>query len=884
MPRRADMPGPLAATKVAAPGLPEGSIMRPRLHARLDAGVEGPLTLVIGPAGSGKTVLLSSWAATREADPRIAWLSLDAADGSPRRFWAGVLQALRAAGVGEPIRSLEVPPREGSHAIVPALVAGLARRSEPVVLVLDDFHEVSHQVAGQLEPLLRHPSPALRLVIAARKDPPFRVGRMRLSDEVTELRAADLACTEEEAGALLETAGVRLSSSAIGRLWVRTEGWLAGLRLAAVSLHGHEASAAFLDEFTGEAAIVSDYLVAEVLARQPEEIRDFLLRTSICDTLDGDLADVLSGSGGGHATLAALARDGVFLAPVDRRAQWYRYHALFAEVLRAELRWRMPDQVRGLHARAAAWFAAQGDDPGAVRHAIAGEDWDLATRVAAERWLDLLLRNELETLDPLLRRIPAGRERDAELALALAAVHLERAEIAAAERQLATATANARRVPAGRRAHFALSLAAARLHLARLHGDVGDAAAAAEELLGLEGEAGVVGAELRSMALANVGISKLWTGDAAGAALDLERAARAADEADSPWLELVALAHLAVAATRAGDLRTGARRARDAVTIAERRGWTALSAAGLAYGVLLLEATHQYRLTDAAPLHDRAALALHGARERPARVCGAVPRARYLLTAGRVEDALDVARAGLEDADGWPLDQTVLSTLHELEGRALAALGERAVARETLEQALHDAPRSPQLMAALGRLQVADGEPEPARETVVPGLGAASGTASVPTAELWLVEALALDALADHQGAATALEQALDRIEPAGLLQVLVAQGGPMRPLLRRHLRTETAHHALVERALQALEDRTADHLPAIGPSEVLTDRERQVLRYLPTNLSNQQIAGELFVSLNTVKSHVKAIYRKLDVDGRGEAVRRARDLRLLAP
>jgi LuxR family maltose regulon positive regulatory protein len=266
------------------------------------------------------------------------------------------------------------------------------------------------------------------------------------------------------------------------------------------------------------------------------------------------------------------------------------------------------------------------------------------------------------------------------------------------------------------------------------------------------------------------------------------------------------------------------------------------------------------------------------------RVFGALPRARYLLTAGRAEDALDVTRAAIEDADGWPVDQAVRSSLHELEGQALTALGERAAARDVLEHALHESPRSPHVMAALGRLQVADGEPEAARETVVPGLGGAAGTFSVPTAELWLVEALALDALADHRSAATALEHALDLVEPAGLLQVVVSQGGAMRPLLRRHLHGETEHHALVERALLALEERTADHLPAIGPSEVLTDRERQVLRYLPTNLSNQQIAGELFVSLNTVKSHVKAIYRKLDVDGRGEAVRRARDLRLLAP
>ncbi len=531
----------------------------------------GPLTLVVASAGTGKTVMLSSWAASGRPPGPVAWVALDGGDSHPRRFWRLVLQALTAAGVSGPVESLEVPVRAPVEAFVPALLDALAECDPPVVLVLDDFHEVASTVAAAIETVLRHPAEGLKLVLASRVDPPLRLGRLRLAGGVMELHAAELACTVGEAGALLEGLAEPVGDDGVRRLWAHTEGWPAGLRLAGASLRTHPDGRRFIDEFTGEDTAVSDYLVSEVLARQPPELREFLLRTSVVDTLDGELAGVLSGRVDSREVLSRLERAGVPAAAVDDRGHWYRYHALFAEFLRARLRLELPGEVPDLHARAAEVFAARGHNALALRHAVEGRLWPLAARLVADRGVRMILRGSIETVAPMVASLPPEeQERHPELALGLAALLLERGDRADAEKALERALAVRDRL--GPSSQLMLTLV--RLQLARMDRDFPQVSALAEDLLDRSDVAPeAIAAELRSFALANVGISALWMGDLGVATRTLEQSLAAAHYAESDWPTMVASAYLALAADFIGDTEGMERRAAEAISIAQRRGW-----------------------------------------------------------------------------------------------------------------------------------------------------------------------------------------------------------------------------------------------------------------------------------------------------------------------
>src|SRR4051794_20679459 len=336
----------------ALASLPPALIARPRLVRRLESGVRGPLTLLAAPAGAGKTALIREWAARQSSLP-VAWLVVDEAEREPRRFWRGVLDSLAEAGVPSPAAH----PGEGADALIAVLERTLEALATPVVLVLDDLHEVDDSpVVAELDRLLRRPPVALRLVIATRADPRLRVGRMRLEGALTELRAADLAFTLAETGELLAASGIDVPADTVPRLWERTEGWAAGLRLAALAMRDHPDPERFVAEFAGVDSTVADYLLAEVLARRPAEQREFLLRISILDSVCGELADALTGRADGAGMLATLEREHALIAPSDGARIWHRVHPLFAELLRSELSYRSPEAVPGLHRRAAAWF------------------------------------------------------------------------------------------------------------------------------------------------------------------------------------------------------------------------------------------------------------------------------------------------------------------------------------------------------------------------------------------------------------------------------------------------------------------------------------------------------------------------------------------------
>jgi LuxR family maltose regulon positive regulatory protein len=879
--------GGLPATKFALPPEPAAIVSRPRLIDALDSGTSRPLTLLAAPPGAGKTALLAGWIAAGHAPGPVAWVSLDPADADRRRFWRAVLDAMSRAGVEGSVAALAAGADRPMHGMVDALAGALADREAPIVLVLDDLHEVGERVLADLDRLLRRPPPALRLVIATRADPPLHLGRLRLQDQMTELRAPDLAFTLDETAELLERSGVEMGDAHVRRLWEHTEGWVGALRLTVVSLRDHPAPERFVDDFAGDDRAISDYLLSEVLGNVSAGDRRLLLRTSIVDVLNGELADALTDGTDGHRRLTDLSRSGALVAPLDRRGEWYRLHGLFGELLRAEMRSEHADELPGLHRRAAWWLAEHGDDALALRHAVDGEAWDLASRLAGERWADLTIRGEIGVLRALVDRLPEERTvADPELALAAASAQLDRGDERGAARLLELAAAGADCVPAERRAQLDVSLSALELYMARLHGDLDPALASGRELAARGAlDAGSVEPSLRALALSNLGIAELWAGEYDAAQGRLETAYGAATDAGYDWLALIAVAHLALLAGLRDDYPRSARLAHDAIALAEARGWEGTWPAGAAYLALAGAELLADRVETAARALESAHEALATTRERALRAELALWRAGLLRVNGDREAALAVLTSGLEALSDRPIMPALRDALAVCEAGLRAELGEHDRAVRLLRGEDGSGPSSLYAATVLSQLQLGQGDAAVARATITqwkPQLESERSPASILG---WLTDSLALDALSDPDGAATSLEHALERAEPAGLRWAFLSFGRSLQPLLQQQLRRGTAHRALVGELLQALDHGNGHSAPRGRLMvEPLSPREQAVLRFLPTMMSNQEIAAELFVSVNTVKTHLKAIYRKLDVADRREAVRRARMLELLAP
>jgi LuxR family transcriptional regulator, maltose regulon positive regulatory protein len=393
----------LLATKLHLPSPQPGFVPRPRLLDRLDEGLARSLILVCAPAGSGKTALLADWA--RRTQRAVAWLSLDAGDNDPARFWRHAAAALDRArpGIAEQVTPLLGPPAPpSSEALLTALINELAAQpgEDDMLLVLDDYHVIdAAPVHASLTFLLAHLPPGLRLVLASRADPPLPLARLRARGQLAELRAADLRFTPEEAAALLlEAAGPGLPETAVVALAVRTEGWAAGLQLAALSLRGQADVAAFVATFSGSHRYVLDYLTEEVLERQPEQLREFLLETSVLERLSGELCDAVTGRSDGQAMLEAIEAAGLFLVPLDEVRGWWRYHQLFADLLRARLQQQQPDRLPALHRNAATWSEEHGLADDAVHHALAAGDNAWAARLIERHADAVFFRNERATV------------------------------------------------------------------------------------------------------------------------------------------------------------------------------------------------------------------------------------------------------------------------------------------------------------------------------------------------------------------------------------------------------------------------------------------------------------------------------------------------------
>ncbi len=844
---------------------------------RLEGGLSRPLTLVSAPAGWGKTTLLTQWRAGRRSSGPVAWPQLGPETDDRRVFWRTVCAAAAAAEPG--LAGLEVPPRGSLQDFLPGALETLDRIDQPLVVVLDDFQVVrSPGVASDIDWLLEKAPPKLRLLISTRSDPPLRLERLRLGGQMTELRAADLAFTQPESEQLLGE--LALSGEDLGRLWRRTEGWVGGLRLAQLSLERRDDRHAFVMSFTGDDRAVSDYLMSEVVERQPAATLDFLLRTCVADRLTGDLADALTGGHEGNRALRNLERVDGLASEVDGHGRWYRYHPLMVEVLRAESRRRLPAQQARLHRLAARWHADHGSALEAVRHAVEAPDYELAGEVIGERWLVLVTRGGGSALRELAERIPPEVVRaDAELALAIAGLRLEAGDESGADELLAEARRLAPELPAARARRFGATSTATALYRARLRGDVEEALAAARLVLDEHWDADLT-AEVRALTLANLGIAEFWAGDTDTAGQHLQQAAGVALECSNDFVLFLAETYAAAVDGRAGRLDDAWSRASTAIELAERRGWTGVAHLAIAYGVL--GSVHFWRgeLGEAQRMVERASAALTRSPEPLIGPAVALLRAGLLSLKGEPLAALDAVRGASAHGPLPPLLHVVAETL---EADLWLRLGEPDRARAGLVELREEASDG---AVGLARLQLAEGAPGGALETVEAFM-LDDRDAVIPFArvEAMVLDAIARDALRDEDGALVALEQALDMAEPRGCPTVVVRYGAPLRSLLRRLVARGTRHRALAEQLQGMLDKSSRSAAATVTPLlEPLSERELTVLRFLPTMMSNAEIAAEMFVSVNTVKTHLKHVYRKLDVTDRRDCVKRGRQLRLLSP
>jgi LuxR family transcriptional regulator, maltose regulon positive regulatory protein len=862
-------------------------VARPGLVERLS----GParVTVVSAPPGSGKTVLLRSWISEAGLGDCAAWVAAGPDERDPQRFWLSVVGALRRTAPGSMlIQALTAAPDLDGWAVVERLLKDLAPLPDRLWLVIDDVHELdSAEVRSQLELLVLRAPPELRFVLATRHDMRLGLHRLRLEGNLAEIRAADLRFTVAEARELFAAAGVELPGPAVVMLHERTEGWAAGLRLAALSLAGHPDPARFAAEFSGTERTVAEYLLAEVLDRQPAAVRRLLLRTSILERMNGELADLLTGDSGGERVLQDLEQANAFVVSLDAARTWFRYHQLFAGLLQLEFRRTMPGEVAGLHRAASGWFAGHGYPVEAIRHAQAAEDWDLAARLLAGHWPGLHLDGQAATVHDLLAGFPAGiRAADAELAVVAAADELARGSLKAAERYLGLAERGTASVPAGRREHAQLLLGIVRLLVARQRGNL---PAEAEEAQRLQVMAGVPEAaqpalsdELRALALISLGYAQGWT-----ARLDqaehLEQGIALARRIGRPYLEFMGLAYqAAIEASR--SLLGAAEHSSQAIELAERHGWTDETAAGVAYVALGGALAWQGRLDEAEAWLQRAELTIRPEAEAVAALAVQYIRGQLELARGRATDALAAFRAAERLAGHLAAPHPLARPVRAWLLHALVRLGETERAEQVLSGLGEQERDRGGIRITVAMLRLAQDDPHAAIAELAPVL---DGSARVGwrswLVEAFLLEAIARDALGDECAADQATERALDVAEPDGALLWFLLH--PVPGLLGRHTH-RTAHAALIAEIRSLLAARKLASPPA-GPQpplEPLRESELRVLRYLPTNLTAPEIASELYLSRNTVKTHMRNLYAKLGTHRRAEAVARARDLGLLAP
>jgi LuxR family transcriptional regulator, maltose regulon positive regulatory protein len=863
-------------------------IDRGDLLAALDRAVARTVTIISAPAGSGKTSLLRAWADRQGEGRRLAILQVQRDQQDAQQFWLALLDAVRDASAatgraGPPAATPEFNP----SAMVDRVLAELAGASVGITVIIDDLHELnSPEAVAQLTRLLTNLPPGAHAMLTTRHDLRLGLHQLRLAGELADIRAADLRFTERETRLLLDASGIALSEAGAALLHQRTEGWAAGLRLAAISLVGHPDPERFVAEFSGSDRTVAEYLIAEMLERQPADVQDFLLRTSLLDRVGGELADLLTGRSDSERILLALADANAFVLPLDPERTWFRYHHLFGDLLRLELRRTLPTEVPVLHRLAAGWFLRQGRVVDAIRHTQAAGDWTDAARLLADHSFSLTLDGQAQTMQALVRAFPPGEDHP-ELALVRAGGDLVQGRLDEAAAHLSVAETYAATAPPDRRRRLQVAIASLRLSLARRRGNlVGvmeQVRFLATPVTGQSDEDIALGSDLRAVALMNLGTVEAWTLALPDAERHLRQGAALAREIGRPYLEVGCLSELGFA-SKIEPFATTQLRCREAIALAERHGWGAEPVISPALSTMAGTAVWLGEFDEAERWLERTAQALQTDRGPIMRLV--LHQATAILHAcrGRLHEALEEFSAAEQLRSQLEGSHALASQVTGWRLATLARLGRPDEARAALSALDDERAGSGELLNAYAVICLAEGDPAAALGALQPVLdGTAPVIGYVTVVEADLLAGLAHRGLGDQRAANQAVERALALAEADRLvLPFAMTFSLELLESLPQH---ETAHAALLAGILDALHGSR----PAPGSqrppldTEELSPGELRVLRYLPTNLSRPEIAGELSVSVNTVSTHVRSIYAKLQVSDRSAAVQRARELRLLA-
>ena len=907
---------PILGTKLYIPPPPLKVVARPRLIERLNEGQASGrrpgVTLISAPAGFGKTTLVSEWIAS--CGQRAAWLSLEENDSEPARFLIYLIRALQTISPNlgtyllEILQSPQPPPIES---ILTVLANEITAIPDHFVIVLDDYHVIDSKAIDEaLTFLVEHLPPQMHLVITTREDPALPIPRLRARRQLIELRAADLRFTPSEAAEFLnQVMDLNLSVEEVAALETRTEGWIAGLQLAALSMKGNQDVTGFIQAFAGDHRYIVDYLVEEVLQRQPEPVRNFLLQTSILERLNGTLCDAVTAQTSGKALLETLQRGNFFLIPLDDKRHWYRYHHLFADVLRLHLIAEQPDQVPVLHRRASTWYEQNGSAADAIRHSLAGEDFERAADLI-ERALPVMRQSRQESTllgwlkalpDELFQNRPVLSAHYAGTLLQNGQFDGVEARLRDAERWLDTPTDRRvrpifvdeeefRRLPA--------SVAMYRAAIALARGDVANTMKHAREVLALTPEDDDF---MRGAASSLLGLA-FWTSG------DLETALRMYSDGMAHLQRIGFISDVIGGSVTLADIRITQGRLREAMSIYERglqlattqSGHALRGAADMHVGMSALYRERNELDTAAQHLLESKELGdLNGLPKNPYRWRVAMARTREVQ--GDPDEALGlldeaerlyqgdfspnvrpvpalkarvwVAQGRLHEALAWAREQGLsaednLSYLREFEHITLARI---LLARYKID---HQDSTIREAIGLLERLLSAAEE------------GGRMGSAI----EILVLQALAHHARGDVPAALLPLERALTLAEPEGYVRMFLDEGSPMAGLLREVLRrgilpdytgkllTGFESEQPTNVAEAPLHTRSASP-PLIEP---LSQRELEVLRLFRTELSGPEIARELVIGLSTVRTHTKSIYSKLGVNSRRAAVRRAEELGLI--
>ncbi|MEU8816592.1 LuxR C-terminal-related transcriptional regulator [Actinoplanes sp. NPDC048796] len=863
---------PALGARPSGPRLPPRLLWRGRLAERLDQGVRQPVTLVCAGPGWGKTALAGSWAAARAVSGPIAWLSCEPRHNHPYALWSDLVLALRTSGgvpPGHPLPEAGPSPAEDGLDYAARVAAAVAALPAPVVLVLDDLHRVTDErtLAG-LAALVARPGGRLRFVLITRGELGIPLHRERAAGELTEIRSADLAFRPAETAELSAQSGRRLSAERLADLLRRTEGWPAGLRLAMEAPEG-----------ISPAAAAEDYLLREVLATQPAHRQLFLLRTSVCDRVCAGLADALTGQQHSQRILEELAAANLFVERIGS-GRWFRYHPLFRATLRHRVTVSKPGEVPRLHLLAAQWHNGQGDGLTALRHAAAAGDWGLVGRLVVDHGLTLVASADHAELFEVLRRIPSGRLADSpELLLCSAILRYAHGDLAAVPQQLARARALLQTYAPGYRGR--VELAAAVLESGTVTRRRGDMPAVIEDTTALLAELTRLDANVpsllpyRAMVLNNKGSALFWTGRLDHADRYLWAAASAARVTRTPLIEINALSHLALLVHRQGSPAEAAGHAIAAIEAARRIDALTHPAVAPAYLAQAFIKLDQGADVDAEADLRQAFMALGEHPETVMAGLAAVLRARLLIDRGEPAAARTVLAKAAAEA-GPEQHAPLLDRSFDLARAEIdLALGEPAAVVKRYAAG----PLAPAEQVCLARGHLALGDFTAAEQLLAL---AREGSDRVSVVAAWVLTALAADAHSRSGRAADALGHALAaaeadrirrpfrRLDPERMLVLAGRQQWLSEP------RGPVADGVLAE---------ITGEIPVLGglPSaDPLSEREIDVLQYLPTVLTAGEIAESLGISVNTVKAHMRSIYRKLGAGRRREAVVQARQAGLL--